>query len=280
MNTQNPIYRTCVFWIAIALPLTVYGDNGNLPAQTAFSSPTEQALPYSGTIPDSRNRLTAVATCSAYIPSDAIPEDSFKICQSSHSGENEVYACQTFTTVNGRYRVLFKGGRHPRAITRINEKGDTSQILWLDTKQTNQPVCDFPPPIEVPAETTFIGAGVCIDETGQPVPCSVFRHNGARTKTVYDYLIYYKPDGTGPDYTTLVYVGENRNAMSAELAYQIGLGLLKTRCCRQSGLEYIKHAYELFPNSTAYRTSYLYFKQQLPVDVKRDQVVATEGEMK
>lgn len=51
--------------------------------------------------------------------------------------------------------------------------------------------------------------------------------------------------------------------MPAELAYQIGLSLLKTYCCQQQGLEYIRHASQMFPDSTLYRTTYLQFSSLL-----------------
>jgi hypothetical protein len=57
-------------------------------------------------------------------------------------------------------------------------------------------------------------------------------------------------------------IGVNPDAEPAELAYQIGLSLLKTSCCQQRGLEYIERAYRLFPDSKVYRTAYKYFSQQ------------------
>jgi len=280
MNTRNWKYGTCVFWMALILPSTLYGQNADRQSRFPASAATEFTIASNGAVSGRvrYNPRINPASCSAYIPANAKTTENFTLCRSDHNGKSEVYACQNYVTNNDHYRAFFKGGRHPKAIARVTPSGKVIKMLWQDEKKSIQPVCDFPPPVQVPAETKFIGAAVCIDEADQKVPCSVFRHSGARMQTVYDYLVYYKPDGTGPVSTELIQIGENKSAMAAELSYQIGLELIKTSCCQQSGLEYLRNAFHLFPDSIAYRTSYLHYKQQMPVEIKRDQVIAEQGE--
>lgn len=279
MNTPNWVYRICVTFFAFIVALTAQAEERK---QAPVPSLSGTAFSYTPAYPGGfrRNPRAIPASCSAFVPADAVTHDSFKLCQSDHSGKDENYACQTFVAADGRYRVLFKGGRHPRAIAKVAENGDVAEMLWSENGQAPQPVCHFPPPIKVPAETSFKGAGVCLDEGNRSIPCTVFHHKAARTDSVYDYLIFYKPDGSGPDYMQSIYLGENKDAMAAELAYQIGLGLLKTECCQQSGLQYVAHAYQLYPGSTLYRTAYHYYKQQVSRDVLPDALLADKGEQK
>ena len=100
------------------------------------------------------------ASCSAYIPVDAQAVDSFRLCQSDHEGANKLYACVQFVSAKTNYRVLFSGGRHPAAIARLTITGEVDELLWRRTKQSNRPICDFPPPAQLPTGLTFVGAGV------------------------------------------------------------------------------------------------------------------------
>ena len=100
------------------------------------------------------------------------------------------------------------------------------------------------------------------------IPCAAFRHKVPRIENITDYMVYYSAKGTGPENISPVYVGRNSDAMPAELAYQIGLNLLKTKCCQQSALKYIEHAYQLFSDSPLYRTTYQKFRLQLAKDTQ------------
>lgn len=195
--------------------------------------------------------------CSAILPDDASAVDDIKLCHSDRIGKNEVYACQDFVTGNARYRVLFKGGRHPKAIVRIHDQEDVMNIIRLDKNPDNPPLCQLSKPEQIPALARFMGAGVCSDDSDQSVACAVFRHKAPRLKTVSDYMVYYRADGSGPKSTASFEIGANQDAMPAELAYQIGINLLQTRCCQQRGLRYLELAYQMFPDYTLYRTAYL-----------------------
>jgi hypothetical protein len=158
--------------------------------------------------------------------------------------------------------VLFSGGRHPDVIARLTTVGEVDELLWYREKRSDQPTCDFPPPAQLPTGTTFIGAGVCEDEYAQPVPCAVFRDKPPQRTSIADHMVFYRADGLGPQHTSIITLGVNEDAFSAQLAFQIGLALLKTSCCQQSGLKYIEHAYQLFPGSTTYRSAYQHYSQQ------------------
>lgn len=238
MLTTNRFYRACIYSIASMLPMIAYGSG------------------------DGFNQEDANANCSAYLPSEATRVDSFQLCHSDHGGNNELYACQNFASPDGHYRVFFKGGRFPKAIAMIAENGEVNKMLWSEAKQVDRPVCNFPPPKQIPATTKFIGAGVCENNAGQSIPCTAFRNKAPRLKTITDHMVYYNKDGTGPEYTSTINISVNHDAVPAELAFQIGLNLIKTQCCQQRGLQYIKHAYQLYPSSALYRTAYQHFRQQ------------------
>jgi hypothetical protein len=187
---------------------------------------------------------------------------SFQLCQSDHSGRQELYACQNFATAADLYRVFFRGGRQPKAIATVTKKGEVDKMLWSATNELEQPVCHFPSPPEIPAAASFQGAGVCTNEDEKAIPCAVFRHKALRLSRISEYLVYYKTDGAGPQSTSVVDIGANHDAAPAELAYRIGLSLLETRCCRQRGLRYIQYASQLFPGSTLYRNTYQHYAKQ------------------
>jgi len=212
---------------------------------------------------DARNRerdhTSNDANCSGFIPSDSKTVGSIHLCRSGHSGKDTLYACQNFASTSGKYRAFFKGGRQPKAIAKVANDGAINELVWSDADQARSPACDFPAPALVPSTTTFIGAGVCQDEADQFIPCAVFRHNTPRSSTITDHMVFYSPDGSGPAYTSTIEIGINRDAVPAEIAFQIGLNLMKTRCCQQRGLQYIEYACQLYPDSHLYRETLEYF---------------------
>lgn len=263
MNTPCRLYRSLILYIASLLPLITCAAGSGIPRQAslpAASTPVGLTLSVSSDPDGTQGREGA--TCSAFLPVDAKLANSFQLCQSDHTGKNELYACQDFVSASGRFRIFFKGGHHPKAITTLAENGEVTKFLWPGLKQVDTPVCNFPAPPQIPSATSFLGAGVCEDEAGQPIPCTAFRHRAARLETISDYLVFYRKDGTGPESVVSIDIGANPDAEPAELAYQLGLSLLKTSCCQQRGLEYIERAYRLFPESKVYRTAYKYFSQQ------------------
>ena len=250
MNTLYRIYRISIVCIASVVPIAATGIE--------------------------LSQISNKTTCSYFLPTDAISTSSFKLCQSDHSGNNELYACQNFTSADGNYRIFFKGGRSPKAITKVTNNGDVKEILWSENMSVNQPVCDLHPSTHIPVTTKFMGAGICKDKNNLSVPCTVFRHKVARLKNITDYMVFYNTNGAGPKYTSTIYMGENQDAMPAELSYQIGLSLLKTGCCQQRALKYIKYAIQMFPDSILYSKSYYHFKTQ-SLHTKRHQLTSSKS---
>jgi hypothetical protein len=248
MNSPKGTYRLGMLAIANVLGLAVSGvESGLSQAASDILSPTQT---YDAGEPFTQ-RLGAGslhgenwgrgANCSAFVPPDATTANGFQLCQSDHGGKNELYACQDFATQNEHYRVFFKGGRHPKAIATVTGNSGIKKILWLDEMQADRPVCNFPPPIEIPAAARFIGAGVCLDESENSVPCALFNHKAAQLESVANYMVFYDAQETSPGYV-LIFKGINENAMLGELAYQLGLSLAKTHCCQRLGLQYIEYA--------------------------------------
>jgi hypothetical protein len=71
-------------------------------------------------------------------------------------------------------------------------------------------------------------------------------------------LVFYKTDNKGDEKITIqtMSIQSNKDAMSAELAYQIGISLSKTECCAEQAIEYLAYAYKLFPHADLYREAY------------------------
>ena len=215
-------------------------------------------------------------TCATILPVDARHVDSFKLCSLNHSGKNELYACQNFISRDGHFRVYFKGGRFARAMARITGKGDVEALRWFDSSretasQQKRPACDAEPPGPVPETAHFIGAGVCEDESGEPVPCSVFRNKAPRLKFISDHMVLYTGAGMSQLKTWSTHVAINHDAVLAEMVYQIGLSLVHTRCCQDKGLKYIEQAINLFPGATLYQKTYRNILQQV-ADSGKDQL--------
>lgn len=205
----------------------------------------------------------ANAACPGVLPADATAASSLYLCKSNQAGTTEHYACQDFTSASGNYRVKFKGGSRPRIVSKFDPQEGREQQIWPAGQKAVNTNCQLPLNQQVPATSRFHGAGICMDENDKSVPCAVFRHKSHRRETFTDYLTLYRTDGTGARKTEAVYSGYNKDAMPAELAYQIGVSLLNTGCCQTQGLEYIRQAYLLFPTSSLYSQAYQQFKSQL-----------------
>lgn len=201
--------------------------------------------------------------CTAFLPHDAVPASSLHLCTANLAGKSTLYACQDAKTENGRYRLYFKGGRHPKAIARLNVNNQDSEFVWQEKHTGSEPDCHLPVPPQLRTNTQFQGAGVCKDDEERSVPCAVFRERAPRIKLFHVYLTFYDLNGRGPVNTQHLYTGANQDAMPAELEFQIGLSLLKTQCCQPIGLKYIEHAIQLFPYSELYRSTYQRYQTEL-----------------
>jgi hypothetical protein len=201
--------------------------------------------------------LCAAMECQDILPADARMLGDLKLCEYQYRGKHETFACQDVAVKNQQYRVLFKGGRIPRAIIAKGLQADQDLVVWPVKNSRHAHVCSFPVPEQLPASAKFKGMGICKNDKNESIPCGIFRDKKSRRQKIPDYLVLYDVAGNGPEEVSVIHNGINRDAVPAELAYQIGLQLLKSTCCQQSGFAYLKYAYLLFPDSTLYREAYL-----------------------
>ncbi len=160
--------------------------------------------------------------------------------------------------------MIYKGGLEPKAILKISADGQEKLIYspsWGDHKMR----CPLPAPDTISKHATHRGVGICMDENDANVPCSVYEHAQARQSRAWRYLVFYRPNGKAEVAHRMV-AGDNQDAMVAEIAYQLGLSLLETRCCAEKATAYLEHAHRLFPKVTVYRSGYIdALMQQLAV---------------
>jgi hypothetical protein len=68
--------------------------------------------------------------------------------------------------------------------------------------------------------------------------------------------VYYAPDGTGVRNVDVIVAGRNERVIEAELAFQMGIQLLDSSCCRDQAQAYLAHAHGIFPDDHTYRVAY------------------------
>lgn len=197
------------------------------------------------------------AACFDLIPKDAKPDGEPWLCESAHSGELQAYGCQDYLSGQKHYRLYFRGGAAPKAIAIVER--DEPRVFHQSTRVNASQVqtCEIAVPVGVPDAATHLGTGVCKDGCGKPVPCSVFRLEAARELAIIHYTVLYHPQGHGPLSMDTRVMGNNEEALAAELSYQLGVSLLHADCCPEQALGYLAHAHRLFPDDKQYRESYL-----------------------
>jgi len=195
--------------------------------------------------------------CFDYLPSDSQIHGNFFLCSSDHNGKDEQYACQNFISRYGSYRAYFKSGPQPKAIAKITKKGAIIRLLWSEETSRVSPEFNFPPPDIIPSTAYFVGAGLCKNEKDQNVPCSAFRMGAPRNDNITDYVVLYKPDGKGVYSSASITLVSDKKAMPAEMAFQVGLNLLKTDCCDTDARRYLEYAYQQLPQPNRYQYSHL-----------------------
>ena len=194
---------------------------------------------------------------SSVLPAEAKGEGDFRLCESDHTGQSELYSCRDYLSPQGRYRFLYRGGPYPKAVAITEHGSSETHSHRMDRLGTSYREFKIEPPEGVPESATHLGTGVCEDEDGNPVPCSVFRHAPARDPSIHHYMVFYDTHGHGPSEIEKQRMGANPYAMVAELAHQMGLNLLRAECCHRLAGAYFAHAYELFPDDDDYRGDYL-----------------------
>lgn len=186
----------------------------------------------------------------------------FFLCKSDHDGSAQTYSCRDYTQNDVSYRLFYRGGTVPRAVARIDGRLPNESIRHFDTNKLTLPVYQVQPPAGLPRSATFLGTGVCRDDSGNKLPCGVFEHFPGREAHKIHYMVLYHDFGGGPIQITRLVAGPNPNAIPAEFAYQTGLGLVKRDCCREEGMAYLELAYKLFPDFEPYRQAYQRYHQQ------------------
>lgn len=197
----------------------------------------------------------AANECLDLLPYDTVADGLPEICQSSFNGVKKNYSCQDYRSGENRYRVLYRGGLHPKAIIQLNSDDSfylVSSPLFGDRKLR----CPLRPPEGIPQYAVHRGIGVCQDDDDQLVACSVFEHAAARQTEAHRFMTFYNSDEKQPVTVDAQVAGTNNDAIVAEMAFQIGMSLWDTECCAEQAVEYLEYAYRLFPRAEAYRKAY------------------------
>lgn len=189
----------------------------------------------------------------------------FFLCQSDHTGTNEVYSCREYRQDQQLVRFYFKGGNTPRAKATIRVTSNDVPVQVLQKPAEPLPPLAVLPPKGVPRAAEFIGSGVCLDSKDQSVPCGIFAHKPARFPKKFRYMVFYDANGKGATTIERQEAGPNPDAIPAELAYRIGKRLVESDCCQADGLGYLRYAMSLFPNFGVYRDAYVQYRRHLAV---------------
>lgn len=193
--------------------------------------------------------------CLALFPAKTVPVGQLKLCESAYTGLWQHYSCQDYQTGEQRYRVIYRGGLVPKAIVALN-RWQQEQLIWSPVFGDKKMSCPLTPPKGMPVQATHRGIGICEDDDGQQVPCSVYEHKAARKTEYHRYMVFYRPNGSGTKIIDAQVVGANKNAMVAEFAYQLGRSLLETSCCSEQAMAYLELAHRLFPQAEEYHAAY------------------------
>jgi hypothetical protein len=190
--------------------------------------------------------MAAGNDCPALLPAGAGSFGEPRLCLVGGSGADRLSVCRDYGEEQKRYRLVFRGGTVPAAMLELSAAGDAQRSA------TDGQACDLGRPAGVPAAATYRGTGVCRDARDQPLPCSVYEHATARDPDLLRYFVYYEPDGRGVRRVDTVSAGRNERALEAELAYQLGVALMRSGCCRDAARGYLIHAVTLFPRDAVY----------------------------
>jgi len=202
--------------------------------------------------------------CLQYLPENITSSNDVRICTSSYNGIANQYICRDYVAGDEHYRVLYQGGTTPKAILKFDELNH-KQLVWSPLFGDEEMRCPLAPPDGIPRHAKHRGIGVCHDENDAAIPCSVYEYAEPRSTETYRYMVMHDRNGKAPADIKKFVAGKNVNAVEAEISFQIGMSLLETDCCREQGLAYVKHAYELFPHADTYRVTYHRKKAQLAV---------------
>jgi len=213
------------------------------------------------------NNIVYANECVNYIPNRAITVDGLKICESSFNGVSDIYSCQDYQSSDTRYRVLYKGGILPKAIIALNDQNH-EELIWSTLFGDKKLSCPLIAPQGIHIHALHRGTGICTNNNDQYVPCSIYEYKAPRRIESHRYLVFYPANETEPNRVhveTFVF-DSYEDAMTAEIAYQLGLSLLETECCRQQAMTYLEYAYHLYPKANKYSKAYNNAKFNLSVN--------------
>jgi hypothetical protein len=188
--------------------------------------------------------------CGGILPRGATATTGLYLCGDGTAARDERYACRDYRTGETAFRVLFRGGTAPSQAYEFAPSDATPTRLAVAGRR-----CEQARPAGVPATAQYRGTGVCADEHGRPLPCSLFEHAGAREPEAMRYFVYYDPDGSGIRCIDALAAGRNEHALDAELAFQLGQALSRTGCCGNHAKSYLAYASALFPDDGTYRAA-------------------------
>lgn len=195
--------------------------------------------------------------CLNYLSAGAEAIGEFAICRVTHKGKPGTYACQRYQDSSRMFVILFNGGTSPQVIYSTDlDLQQPIRVEWDRATANTRLSCQLARPDSIPASARYLGTGVCENDANRKVPCSLYHHAAARSKTMEHYMVFFDVHGRGASSVEIFPSGENNQAMIAELAYQLGMAKMKTACCRRQAAAYLRFAYEAFPRSKVYRDAY------------------------
>ena len=189
----------------------------------------------------------AANECLNLFPYDTVEDGLPKICQSAFNGMPSDYSCQDYRSGENRYRVLYKGGRTPKAVLALTSNG-SEQLISSPLFGNQKLKCPLKAPVGVPKYATHRGIGICRDENDKPVACSIFLYAAARDINLHSYMVFYPKHKREKVRVDVSDAGKNENAMAAEIAFQIGMTLWETECCHEQAVPYLAYAYRAEQN--------------------------------
>jgi hypothetical protein len=197
----------------------------------------------------------AANECLNLLPYDTVADGLPKICQSAYNGIADNYSCQDYRSGQNHYRVLYRGGNIPKAVLTIHSDG-SEQLMSSPVFGDPKLRCPLNSPAGVPKYANHRGTGVCLDENDKPIACSIYLHAAARETEAHRYMVFYPNQREDKVHIEVQTAGNNKDAMVAELAFQIGMSLWDTECCSAEAVKYFAFAHQLFPRAEAYRKAY------------------------
>lgn len=203
--------------------------------------------------------LVAAASnvCPKILPADVVAVSEPRLCRSGDPNGDKFSVCREYQNNQRIYQVVYRGGTEPKAVyARVRPDGHRDNAENLAARHDiADRICRLSAPPSVPAGATYSGTGVCEDEQGRPLPCSLYEHAAARQPEALRYFVYYEPDGSGIRRIDAVSAGQNEHMLEAELAFQLGQSLVNDICCREQAQAYLAHAAALFPDDGVYRAA-------------------------